>query len=69
MELIKFGSNLRHTSNTSMNERSSRSHSILKIVIESKYKGNKKEDENEEDENAIKISTLYFVGIKINDNI
>eukprot|EP01034_Spumella_vulgaris_P020795 gene20795-26664_t len=54
LALIKSGEAHRHVGSTDMNEKSSRAHTLFKIIIES-TSSDKKE--------AIKVSTLYLVDL------
>lgn len=64
--MLRFGENHRHYGETNMNERSSRSHTIFRLIIESSVI---EEDENEEDEAqkdsgaAVTVSHLNIVDL------
>ncbi|KAK3914111.1 Centromere-associated protein E [Frankliniella fusca] len=57
MDLMKKGENIRKIGVTNMNERSSRSHSIFRIIIESRQAGGSEVDE------AIQVSHLNLVDL------
>lgn len=59
--LLKHGVNLRHIGSTDMNDKSSRSHTILRIVIESK-------ERNNNSNNNIRVSTLNLVDLAGSEN-
>ena len=57
------GERNRHTAATRMNARSSRSHSVFRVVIESKAKGDEGKDKDGKDKSAVRVSTLYLVDL------
>jgi centromeric protein E len=56
LEVIQRGASQRHVGETKMNEASSRSHSIFRMVIESK-------DKDTEEEGAVRIGELNLVDL------
>ncbi|KAK6587977.1 kinesin heavy chain [Cryptosporidium xiaoi] len=59
LEIIKIGSKIRHVAETSMNERSSRSHTILRIRIDSRYVNS----------NDLRVGVLNFVDLAGSESI
>ncbi|CAA0806803.1 P-loop containing nucleoside triphosphate hydrolases superfamily protein [Striga hermonthica] len=62
LNLIQLGEAKRHFGDTNMNARSSRSHTIFRMVIESKGKDNKCRDGSSSDD-AIRVSVLNLVDL------
>lgn len=62
---LKFGDKQRHVEETKMNERSSRSHTIFKITLESKERASKGEDEN----GAVLVAHLNLVDLAGSENV
>jgi centromeric protein E len=62
---LKFGEKQRHVEETKMNERSSRSHTIFKIILESKERS---EDGGEED-GAVLVANLNLVDLAGSENV
>ncbi|GER30026.1 kinesin-like protein [Striga asiatica] len=62
LNLIQLGEANRHFGDTNMNARSSRSHTIFRMVIESKGKDNKCRDGSSSDD-AIRVSVLNLVDL------
>ncbi|XP_042046839.1 kinesin-like protein KIN-7N [Salvia splendens] len=60
LQLIQLGEANRHFGETNMNARSSRSHTIFRMVIESKWKDNKF---NDSPDDAIRVSVLNLVDL------
>ena len=63
MNLLSSGENKRHYGSTSMNERSSRSHTIFKLIIESRLRLDNTRASIEQTDDAVKVSTLvsFFI--------
>ncbi|KAH8739501.1 kinesin heavy chain [Cryptosporidium ryanae] len=59
LEILRIGSKIRHVAETSMNERSSRSHTILRIRIDSKYVNS----------NDLRVGVLNFVDLAGSESI
>lgn len=78
---LNFGDKNRHVEETKMNERSSRSHTIFKITLESKARGNAFEDDNgddtgrvstgsvSQDDGAILVADLNLVDLAGSENV
>ncbi|KAI3465239.1 hypothetical protein Pfo_021902 [Paulownia fortunei] len=62
LNLIQLGEANRHFGDTNMNARSSRSHTIFRMVIESKGKDNKSSNSSRSDD-AIRVSVLNLVDL------
>ncbi|KAG8377453.1 hypothetical protein BUALT_Bualt08G0034600 [Buddleja alternifolia] len=62
LDLIQLGEANRHFGHTNMNARSSRSHTIFRMVIESKRKDNKPSNSSSSDD-AIRVSVLNLVDL------
>ncbi|KAG0720849.1 Centromere-associated protein E [Chionoecetes opilio] len=60
---VKMGEKNRHIASTNMNERSSRSHTILRVILESRERG-----DDESDEGAVTVSHLNLVDLAGSEN-
>ena len=72
MKVFMKGSKSRHVGSTSMNERSSRSHTIFRITIESKQiavSGDEMDDDDDDDRRSSSGSTASNVSLNSNDDI
>ena len=58
---LRFGDKQRHVEETKMNERSSRSHTIFKITLESKERVS--DDGDEEEDGAVLVAHLNLVDL------
>ncbi|XP_076050330.1 uncharacterized protein LOC143030935 [Oratosquilla oratoria] len=65
LNLIKKGDKYRHVGSTNMNERSSRSHSIFRLIIESRERG----DGLESEDSAVTVSHLNLVDLAGSENV
>ena len=66
-EALKVGNKKRHVGSTNMNERSSRSHTIFKIMIESYERQNRRESKDDYD-GAVLVSHLNLVDLAGSEN-
>lgn len=63
MALLNTGDANRHIGQTNMNMRSSRSHSIFRMIIESREINSEKADRSHEATEAVRVSTLNLVDL------
>jgi hypothetical protein len=65
LELMDNGERYRHFGSTNMNERSSRSHTIFRLVIESRRRHDTSETDNREldESDAVRVATLNLVDL------
>ncbi len=64
---LRFGDKQRHVEETKMNERSSRSHTIFKITLESKERVS--DDGDEEEDGAVLVAHLNLVDLAGSENV
>jgi centromeric protein E len=71
LTILFKGDKSRHVSSTAMNERSSRSHTIFRITIESRKKSEAQGAENEDpnEDGAVLISTLNLVDLAGSESV
>ncbi|CAB3982686.1 Centromere-associated E [Paramuricea clavata] len=63
LDVMRFGEKNRHIGGTNMNERSSRSHAIFRMVAESREMHSRNSVENGEFDGAVKVSHLNLVDL------
>ncbi|KAK8384035.1 hypothetical protein O3P69_016041 [Scylla paramamosain] len=63
LKIIKRGEKNRHTASTNMNERSSRSHTIFRLILESRERGDEAQEEG-----AVTVSHLNLVDLAGSEN-
>ena len=63
---LRFGDKQRHVEETKMNERSSRSHTIFKITLESKERVS---DDGDEEDGAVLVAHLNLVDLAGSENV
>ena len=73
LEVLFTGEKSRVFASTAMNERSSRSHTIFRITIESRQKNQNKDDETSlmdgDDDGAVRVSTLNLVDLAGSESV
>lgn len=76
LRILFHGEKSRAVASTGMNERSSRSHTIFRVTIESREKGRAEDSDTENDENrdpagdgAVRVSTLNLVDLAGSESV
>ncbi|KAL7550980.1 hypothetical protein ACHAWF_014188 [Thalassiosira exigua] len=73
LSVLFAGEENRSVASTGMNERSSRSHTIFRITVESRLKRAKEEgeheDDNDDDSEAVRVSTLNLVDLAGSESV